>query len=398
MQLDDSQIAAIENATSNPISIITGGAGSGKTTIIKQIAAALESENKNVELCAFAGKAAARIREACQHPASTIHRMLGYNGKGYTRDNLHGANIIIDESSMIDSLLLAEITNRKPRRLCLVGDPAQLPPVGRGQPFHDLINYRPDLVSELTTCYRATEAVYQAASTIREGGRPPMSATSPEERWTMKNTGNHAQTQMKILEWINAGDVFDFDQDVIICARNGKSDEDPCTVRGLNAAIVDLISPRCVGQKFNIGDRVMNTKNLPDIDVWNGTTGAVHAIDTDGSIWVRTDTPVIDYGKTDDPAKPILTDFVLFAKDNRKNLVLAYVMTVHKSQGSQYRRVMMACFNSDGWGLLDRSLLYTAVTRTKESCCVVGEVSAVWAAIDNVSSKDTIIQKIAEDE
>lgn len=395
MKLDHTQLAAIARATAAPFSIITGGAGTGKTTIIKAITEALESRGESVALAAFAGKAAARIREACQHPASTIHRLLGYNGKAFQAQTLSGKSIIIDEASMIDSALLAEIIRRTPRRLCLVGDPAQLPPVGRGQPFHDLIELRPDIVASLTTCYRATEAVFQAASTIRSGGRPQMEARSDGERWTMQNTGDAERTQKQILAWIEAG-AFDFEQDVILVARNGESDAEPCTVRGLNAAIVAMISPRDEKTKFVKGDRIINTKNLPLLDCWNGTTGTVHAIDQDGGIWVRTDIPVIDWGKTTDEAEPVYTSHVLFSKDNRKHLQLAYALTVHKAQGSQYRRVLMACFKRDGWGLLDRALLYTGVTRTKEACCVVGELSAVWAAIDKVNRKRTIIQILGE--
>ena len=395
MKLDSSQTAAIEHACRTPFSIVKGNAGSGKTTIIKAITERLEASGESVALCAFAGKAAARIREACQHPASTIHRMLGYNGRVFQCETLAGISVIVDEASMIDSMLLAEIIRREPKRLCLVGDPAQLAPVGRGQPFHDLITLRPDLVASLTTCYRATEAVYQAATVIREGGRPPLSAESPGEKWTITNTGDAKQTQRQILEWIS-GDVFDFETDVILCARNGETDKDPCTVKGLNAAIVDLISPRDGKNKFNVGDRVINTKNMPEMDVWNGTTGTVHAVDIDGGIWVKTDIPVIDQSKTTDERNPIYTERVLFGKENKKHLQLAYAMTVHKSQGSQYRHVLIACFNRDGWGLLDRSLLYTAVTRTKSACCVVGEVSAVWRAIDKVNHKKTIIQQLAE--
>jgi exodeoxyribonuclease V alpha subunit len=395
MNFDASQESAITKACTSPISIVTGGAGTGKTTIIKEITSRLEASRETVTLAAFAGKAAARIREACSHPASTIHRMLGYNGKQFLSGDLSDLSIIIDESSMIDSLLLAEVIQRKPKRLCLVGDPAQLPPVGRGQPFHDLINLRPDLVASLTTCYRATEAVFQAATAIRGGGRPPLSAASSGEKWTMMNTGDAQQTQDQILSWIDNG-AFDFEQDVILCARNGETDQDPCTVRGLNAAIVAMISPRDEKRKFNVGDRIINTKNLPEVDVWNGTTGTVHAIDQDGGIWIRTDIPVIDWTKSKDDANPEYTNYVLFGKDKRKHLQLAYAMTTHKAQGSQYRNVLMCCFNRDGWGLLDRSLLYTGVTRTKVACCVVGELSAVWKAIDKVNHKRTIIQQLSE--
>lgn len=395
MNLDPAQLRAITRATTTPFLIITGGAGTGKTTIIKAITEQLEAKGETVSLAAFAGKAAARIREACSHPASTIHRMLGYNGKAFLTPSLGGLSVIVDEASMIDSQLMAEIIRRKPRRLVLVGDQAQLPPVGRGQPFHDLIALRPELVASLTTCYRATEAVFQAASAIRSGGRPVEFATSPGEKWNMQNTGNPESTQAQILKWIEKG-VFDFEKDVILVARNGENDADPCTVRGLNSAIVGLLSPRDEKTKFVKGDRVINTKNLPPLDCWNGTTGTIHTIDQDGGIWVRTDIPVIDRKKTKDEASPEYTSHVLFSRENKKHLQLAYALTVHKAQGSQYRRVLMACFKRDGFGLLDRALLYTGVTRTKEACCVVGELAAVWAAIDKVNRKRTIIQLLGE--
>jgi len=393
MNLDASQTRAIDAACTSRFSICTGSAGSGKSTIIKSITERLESEGETVKLCAFAGKAAARVREACGHPASTIHRMLGYQGSKFMLETLDDSTVICDESSMIDSMLLSEITRRNPKRLVLVGDPAQLPPVGRAQPFHDLIVLRSDLVSELTTCYRVTEAVFQSATIIRGGGRPPMSARSDGEKWTMMNTGSAKQTQALILKWIAAG-AFDFEQDVILVARNGENDDEPCTVRGLNKAIVDLVSPRDENVKFVTGDRVMNLKNLPTLDCWNGTTGTVHAIDQDGGVWVRTDIPVIDWRKTKDESEPVYTSHVLFGKDVKRHLQLAYALSTHKSQGSQYRRVLVACFRRDLNSILDRSLLYTAVTRTKEACVVVGEMAAVWGAIDKQNHKVTVLQQL----
>lgn len=395
MNLDSSQLSAVSRACGARLSIITGGAGTGKTTIIREAANRMAAAGETVALAAFAGKAAARIREACERPASTIHRLLGYDGATFKRGDLSDVSLIVDEASMIDSLLLAEIVRRAPLRLVLVGDPAQLPPVGRGQPFHDLIRLRPDIVATLTTCYRATEAVFQAATAIREGGRPPLSAQSPGERWTMTNTGSAQQTHDQILAWVEAG-AFDFEQDAILVARNGDSPEEPCTVRGLNRAIVDAIAPRSEKVKYMAGDRVINTKNLPCLDVWNGTTGTVHAVDIDGGVWVRTDVQVIDWNRTKDERAPAYTDLVLFGRDVRNHLQLAYALTVHKAQGSQYRNVLVACFSRDGWGLLDRSLLYTAVTRTRAACAVVGELAAVYAAIDKVGGKRTIIQQLAQ--
>lgn len=399
MNLDASQQRAITAATSSRVSIVTGSAGSGKSTIIGEITRQLESNGETVQLAAFAGKAAARVREACKHPASTIHRLLAYDGRTFNAGPLSGVSIVIDESSMVDSQLMAEIVRRNPRRLILVGDEAQLPPVGRGAPFADLINLRPDLVSRLTTCYRSSEAVFQAASAIRSGGRPPMFLNTPGEHWEMQNTGNARRTQAQILEWV-LSDGWDFERDIILTARNGESATEPATVRGLNTAIVDAVSPRDwknAKERFKVDDRVMCTKNFADIDCWNGTTGTVHAVDADGGVWVRTDVPVINQAATRDAENPVYTSHVLFGKDRRASLQLAYALSVHKSQGSQFKNVIMACFERDTWGLLDRSLLYTGVTRTQSTCVVVGEVAAVWRAIDRVNMKQTVMQRLADE-
>jgi exodeoxyribonuclease V alpha subunit len=296
---------------------------------------------------------------------------------------------------MLDSQLLAELIARSPKKIILVGDQAQLAPVGRGQPYHDLVSIRKDLVVELKTSYRATEAVYQAANVIRSGGRPPMQAASENEKWSITNTGNAERTQATILQWVKSG-AFDFEQDIILVARNGENDTEPCTVRGLNKAIVDAISPRDEKTKFVKGDRVINTKNLIELDVWNGTTGTVHEVDIDGGVWVHTDTPVIDVAKSEGSSETVYTDYVLFSKENRKHLALAYALTVHKAQGSQARNVCMVALQRDTHCLLDRSLLYTGVTRTKQACVVVGEVAAVYSAIDKVGHKRTVLQQIDE--
>lgn len=394
MQFDSIQLEAINNATSNPFWIITGGAGTGKTTIISKITQELKARGEDVALVAFAGKAAARLREACRHPASTIHRLLEYRGVGFAAGDLTDRSIIMDESSMVSADLMSEVMSRKPRRLMLVGDQAQLPPVGKGQPFHDLLALRPEIVTNLTTCYRATEAVYKAANAIRNGERPAMQERSPNESWTCMNTGDANQTQVTILDWVKNG-FLDFSEDIILCPRNGDNPEHAGTVSGLNAAISTHFRPGTNPNEYQPGDRVINTKNLPEKDVWNGTSGTVHSVDIDGGVWVTTDLPVIDYDQTQDEENPVYTDKVFFTKKERKYLQLAYALTVHKSQGSQYRRVIYVCMNRDAFALLDRSLTYTAVTRTKAACCVVGELSAFWQSIDAVKHRRTILQQLA---
>lgn len=402
MDLHETQIEAINHATEpgRRFAIITGGAGTGKTTIIKEIADKLSiftrsQRDSSVKLCAFAGKAAARLKEATGCEASTIHRMLQYQGDRFALKDLSGCHVIVDEASMVSTDLMAEIVKRKPEKLILIGDEAQLPPVGKGQPFHDLIKCKPDSVYNLTVCFRNTEAVFKAATAIRNGQMPEQYDKSESETWQILKTGTPEDTQRAILQTIMDGEI-DFDTDIILCPRNGDNDTQPCTVKGLNRAIVDIVNPRDDDdEKFRIGDRVINTKNYSDHDVWNGTTGSIHAMN-EREIWVKLDIPVVDYEATTDLKEPIYKEVVKFDKDMKKTLQLAYALSVHRAQGSQYRNVIFCALERDSFNLLTRSLIYTAVTRTQSKCIVSGQIRAFQKGVFRVDKKRTIIQKLSE--
>ena len=393
MQLDETQLKAVGHAASSKFSVITGGAGTGKTTIIKQINEHLKANRQKVEMCAPSGKAAARLKEATKHDASTIHRMLGSNGTQFMRETLKGVCVIVDESSMVDSELMAEIIKRAPEKLILVGDAAQLSPVGKGQPFHDIIALRPDVVVQLTKCYRNSEAVFKAATAIRNGHQVLDRDESENEKWTILNTGDDEATHTAIIAQVKAG-FFDFTQDIILCPKNGKADIS-ATVESLNEDIAAIVNPRQAHERFVIGDRVMNTKNLADKDIWNGTTGTIHAIETTGAIWITLDEPIIDWRQST-ANETVYKDTVQLSKKEIQNLKLAYALSVHKSQGSQYRKVCFVCLGRDSHALLTRSLIYTAVTRTREQCIVVGESYAFRAGCQTVTQKTTILQELAK--
>lgn len=394
-ELDQSQLAAVKFASEGRFSIVNGGAGCGKTTIIKKVVEALGSARQPYSLCAPTGKAAARLKEATGIHASTVHSLLGYDGAMYREPPFPDKTIIIDESSMLDSCLLAEVVKRAPRRLILVGDQAQLTPVGAGQPFHDIIEYYPERVRTLTTCYRATEAVFKASSAIRRGEMPLLHDKSDNEVWDVYNSGEAETTQQVILEWVKKG-VFNFETDIILAPKNGERNKETglfpaCTVNRLNEEIIKIVNPRSSAEarKFLPGDRVINTENNPDKDIWNGTTGTVHAIDEDGKLWLKLDIPITD------PNRPgEVKDLVLLNKDEQSHLSHAYALTVHKSQGSQYRQVCFVCLMRDRF-ILNRSLAYTAVTRTKQRCIVAGQVSALAQSMQREKSKQTVIQLIA---
>ena len=397
--LDQSQIDAINFATDKKtiFAIINGGAGCGKTTIIKQIGQILDERKETFRLCAFAGKASSRLKEATGFYASTIHSMLMSDSVSFKLPTLKNITVIIDESSMVHSELLAEIVKRNPQRVILVGDQAQLPPVGAGQPFHDIINFCENKIFTLTTCYRNTEAVFKAASAIRNGLMPAFHDKSNNEQWDIHETGDAEATQNIILEWVKQG-YFDFDKDIILCPKNGKKDKttelfEPSTVHSLNEEIIKIVNPHHNGEKFKVNDRVINVKNNSDKDIWNGTTGKVHAIDIDGKMWLKLDIPIIDSDRST-PGENIYKDLVLLTKDEQKKIQHAYALTVHKAQGSQYRRVCFVALNRDRF-MLDRSLVYTAITRTKEHCFVAGQISAIRNALDTIKEKETVFQLLA---
>lgn len=387
--LDESQLNAVENACNRRLSIVTGGAGTGKTTIIKEIAKRLSKEGEEVELCALAGKAAARMREATGIPASTIHRLLEFRGTGFARKTLRKSTIIVDEASMVNSLIMAEIVNRNPRRLVLVGDDAQLPPVGAGQPFHDLIRICPQIVSTLTTCYRATEAIFKAALAIRNGIHPMGKDETEQEKWAMVQTGDPKQTHKIILDMVRRGDL-DFQQDIILAPRNEGED---VAIESLNSDIIEIVrntTPSTKKSKWCPGDRVINLKNNSELDIWNGTTGTVLSVHNNGDIWLETDFPVRDANND------LVSEIMVPQSFVSVNFKPAYALTVHKSQGSQYRKVVVIAQQRDAYSLLSRSLIYTAVTRAKKECLVVGELRAFFDAIRRETRTQTVMQQLAK--
>jgi exodeoxyribonuclease V alpha subunit len=390
--LDETQLHAVNHAVLGQFSVITGGAGTGKTSIIKAIREKLIEGGEKVIMCAFAGKAAARLKQATESETSTIHSMLKFDGTKFNLKTLANQCVIIDEASMVESAVMAAIIKLNPKKIILVGDAAQLPPVGKGQPFHDIINLRPDVVIELITCYRNSAAVFDASIAIRNGKPVSHFERSESEVWAVAETGDDKQTHAIILEQVKAN-YFDFEKDIILCPKNGKVDI-PASVRSLNADIARIVLPRPDGVRLAVGDRIINTKNLSEKDIWNGTTGSVHSIDEDDTIWMKLDEPIKDLAKSTS-GKTYSKDMVQLTNAEAINLELAYVLTVHKSQGSQYRKVVFICLRRDAHSLLSRSLIYTAVTRTREECVVVGQKSAFERGCSNIKSKKTIIQQLA---
>lgn len=394
---DETQMEAVKHAITHRFAIVNGGAGVGKTTVIKMIVRGIKAAYPKlmVSLCAPTGKAAARLKEASGIEATTIHVLLGSHGNDiFMAGPLTECAVIVDESSMVDSSLLAEIMQRNPARLVLVGDQAQLTPVGHGQPFHDIIQIQPGSVRTLTKCYRNTEAVFQAATQIRNGNVPGRKAESANELWTVVAANRPEDVQEMICAWARDG-YLDFETDIVLCPKNGKRGEDErfqdATVNSFNDELL-RIDRKKRGQpseeKYLPGDRVINTVNNPQEHVWNGTTGTVHSVNDENEIFVKLDVPFKDEVTGE------MKEIIKFDKEMMKALRYAYALTVHKSQGSQYRKVVMAVLARDSF-TLDRSLVYTGVTRTKSECVIVGDYGAFAKSIQTIKHKDTVLQCLA---
>ena len=374
MNLDHSQAAAIESACRGNDCIINGGAGVGKTTIIKEIANRLP----DAELMCPTGKAAARLKEATGHDACTIHRALLWDSAKFNRTWPFKGPVIIDESSMVDAWLMAKLIEYKPQPLILVGDAAQLPPVGKGQPFHDLIKLRPDRVQTLTTCYRAQGAVHKAATAIREGKIPASNDKSGGESWTMMETGGPSNTFQKLHKWIKDG-FLDPAQDIILAPMYGSGEAADGGIKAINAMCKEILNPSV--EPFAAGDRVIINKNFGVDDLWNGDLGTIKDIDAAGFPYVD-----LDRG----------TETRHLDKKQRAEMSLAYCLSVHKAQGSQMRRVFFVCFKRH-WHMLERSLIYTAITRAREGVCVIGSLQAFYHGIQKVQEKRTVLQELGKD-
>ena len=382
MENDSDQFAAVTAAmTGQGDRIITGGAGTGKTTIIRQIVEALDGK---CEVMAPTGKAAARLKEATGFPAGTVHRALLWDGKRFFRVGKLPVTII-DEASMVDSCLMAAILKYEPSKIILVGDDAQLAPVGKGQPFHDLIRLRPDIVSTLRTCHRAKGAVHQAANAIRQGEAPAAQIESDGEGWTITRTGGPDQTLEQLGQWIRDG-VYDQKQDIILGPQYGNaSSETEGTpdggIRAINVAVKNWLNPS--KERFAAGDRVILNKNFTSDDLWNGDLGTITDLDSEGL-------PEVTLDREPGAPRPL-------NREQFRELAHAWCLSVHKAQGSQFRKVFFCVFRRH-FRMLNRPLIYTAVTRAQKAVVVCGETDVFYNGINTVCNRQTVMQALAEDE
>ena len=382
--LDDSQLESLSNSLSSPVSIITGGPGMGKSTILKQFLTICLTETSLVEddilLCAPTGKAAKRMTESTGFPAKTIHRALGVNGYGfeYNMENpLTAKIIVVDEASMLDCALACALIQavEMGAHLVIVGDVDQLPSIGPGRVLADMID------SGVIPCSRLTEVHRQGKkSNIIKLSRKVVVQEMPDTNedfgndvWFIKCTGGSQMITQKIVELIpRLSKHYGFDpiQDIQVLTPQRKGG---AGLYALNQAIKKLHNDTNHGLKikymdqtfqFNIGDKVLETVNRGAEGPFNGDIGVIEEIDFKKKRGkVRIDENLVDYDASD------------FSE-----LLHAYAMTIHKSQGSEYPCVIIPVTMEHGY-MLNWKLFYTALTRAKVQFVMVGDPRALAKAI-----------------
>ncbi len=378
-ELADKQREAVEKSLESGMTVITGGPGTGKTTVVQTIIRLAEQEGLRILLCAPTGRAAKRLAETTQRKAKTIHRLLIPDGRQgriqvfeYNETKLLPADlVIVDEVSMLDMEMMYHLLSAlKPQCRCiLVGDADQLPSVGAGAVLHDIIASGQVPVVRLDTIFRQQEGgrIVTNAHLINSG-RLPVVNEDPEFRFV--EIEDEAQGAEKISalynsELLETGDKFA----VQVLSPMYKN---PCGVDNLNQLIQGRFNPpaeekgELKGKNviFRVGDKVMQKHNDYEKGVFNGDIGEIFAIQKD-MVYVR-------YPEQD----------VKYEGQEVDEITLAYAITVHKSQGSEYHTVIMVLVNSHAI-MLQRNLFYTAVTRAKRKVILVGSKRAVQTAVQN---------------
>jgi exodeoxyribonuclease V alpha subunit len=395
---DDSQVAAIVQAIQSPAFILTGGPGTGKTTIINGIVntyARLHEYSLDINsykdkpfpivLAAPTGRAAKHMTESTGLPASTIHRLLGLNGRESndtvgTKD-IEGALLIIDEMSMVDTYLFRSLVRAIPNHMqvVLVGDQDQLPSVGPGQVFHDLLVSKQIPAMQLNTIYRQEKgsSIIQLAHDIHRGELSDDFTKNQSDRSFIPC--NEYQISSVIEQVTKRAKQKDFglmDVQVLAPMYRGRAGIDR-----LNDVVQQVWQGDVAGKKsvtirehtYRIGDKVLQLVNNPEQNVFNGDIGIIVAMEAVKG--QKTPNKItIDFDETE----------VTYEKNEWTQFTLAYCTSIHKAQGSEFKMVILPIVRQFS-RMLQRNLLYTAVTRASDFLIMLGEKEAFEQCVRSVS-------------
>lgn len=380
--LTAAQQSAIAAAVRAPVSVVTGGPGTGKTTTMKALIAALEAGKKRYALVSPTGRAAKRLGQATDRPASTIHRLLGFTAQEGSKHNegnpLKVDMLVVDEASMLDlQLAHALLKALSPgTHLLLVGDVDQLPSVGAGDVLREIIASGVATVTRLTLIFRQAEGsdIIANAHKINQG-ELPVSSKDVGGDFFLDSADSAEEAAKKVVQLVTERipKRFHLDphKDIQVLAPLYRG---PAGVSVLNAALQAALNPPSAlrversffGQLLRSGDRVMQVKNNYEKGVFNGDIGRLT------EIAIEAQTLTVDF-----EGRAVEYDW-----SEADELTLAYAVTVHKSQGSEFPAVVLPVLTQH-FVMLQRNLLYTAVTRAAQLCVLVGNKKAISIAVKN---------------
>lgn len=398
-----SQLKAIEEAMLSPMFILTGGPGTGKTTVLNGIVSLFAELNGlsldlndytdkafPILLAAPTGRAAKRMNETTGLPSSTIHRLLGLNGREGNNEEqqsdreLEGGLLIIDEMSMVDTWLANQLLRAVPKNMqvLLVGDKNQLPSVGPGQILHDLIDTKLILSMELSEIYRQEDgsSIIPLAHEIKDGKLPADFTQNKKDRSLI--TCNAYQIEEVIRQVVTKAKLKGYTkQDMQVLAPMYRG---PAGIDALNKMMQEILNPNDTRRrkevKFNekvyrIGDKILQLVNNPELNVFNGDMGEITSISYAKETEDKVDELVIQFDANE----------VTYKRNEWNKITLAYCCSIHKSQGSEFKMVILPMVHNYG-RMLRRDLLYTAITRSSELLILCGEISAFQESVEKSSA------------
>lgn len=384
IQLAQKQKEAIKACLHHGVLVLTGGPGTGKTTVIKGILSILKAQGLKIRLAAPTGRAAKRLSETTGQKALTIHRLLEANNLaqddnlqlGFSKDiddQLDADVIILDEVSMVDIVLMHHFLNAVPDgcRIILVGDTDQLPAVGPGSVLKDIIRSQKIPAIRLDEIFRQaqTSMIIQNAHIINAGRLPDLRKQYSD--FVFYELNDDTSITQKILDLCTKDlphEGFDVLKDVQVLSPMHRF---LCGVENLNLMLQEQLNPKknqdelkYSSQTFRVGDKVMHIRNNYQKNVFNGDIGFIQDINNEKL--------TVDY----------FDHIVTYEKNELNELTLAYASSVHKSQGSEYKVVIIPLSTSH-YIMLQRNLLYTAITRAKQKVIIIGSKKALMTAIQS---------------
>jgi exodeoxyribonuclease V alpha subunit len=380
VELSAEQREAVRAALTHKVTVLTGGPGTGKTVSVRTVIGALEALGCRYALCAPTGRAAKRLSEATDRPAKTVHRLLEYSPlDGFRRNEENPLDVdclIVDESSMLDLLLTNHLLKAvdPAAHVLFVGDVDQLPSVGAGDVLRDIIGSDRAAVVRLTTIFRqaADSGIVVNAHRINRGEFPFLNEYGDFYFFSKEDPEEAADLLVDVVVQ-RVPEKFGFDplEDIQVLAPMYRG---ACGVSNLNARLQEALNPalpqkperRLGGWLFRVGDKVMQIRNNYLKEVYNGDIGKITDVDTEGqtlTVSIDGQAVVYDWGEADE-------------------LVHAFAVSVHKSQGSEYPAVVIPVLTQH-FLLLQRNLFYTAITRAKRLVVLVGTRRAIAIAVKN---------------